>query len=427
MDHNIVKRVIIDMRELIQNVEIVDRDYFFEKNANYILVGVRRSGKSYLMYRRVRKLIESGCEWNQICYVNFEDDRLTGFRAEEFDDILETAHEFTDQKIYYFFDEIQNVEGWERFARRLADHKEQVYITGSNASMLSSEMEGRLGGRYISMMIMPFSLSEVLDYRKVLHGEQDLLSTAGNGRIRGMAEEYMLHGGLPETLDYSIKRTYIQNVYDKVLLGDIIARNRLNNPKAMQLLMKKIAETVTQEVSYNKLAGAVKACGLKFSTDAAIRYTGYAEDAYLLFRTRNYASKFAEKESRPRFYYVDNGFLSLFLVNKDAALLANAVADRLYRLYGDDVYYFRSAAQGIDIDFYLPSENTAIQVTYSLNDDSYKREIDSLIKLRKHQDSRNARLMIVTYEQEDHINVEDTDIDVIPLYKFLLMNNIQKI
>jgi hypothetical protein len=180
-------------------------------------------------------------------------------------------------------------------------------------------------------------------------------------------------------------------------------------------------------VSYNKLAGAVKACGLKFSTDAAIRYTGYAEDAYLLFRTRNYASKFAEKESRPRFYYVDNGFLSLFLVNKDAALLENAVADRLYRLYGDDVYYFRSAAQGIDIDFYLPSENTAIQVTYSLNDDSYKRETDSLIKLRKHQDSRNARLMIVTYEQEDHINVEDTDIDVIPLYKFLLMNNIQKI
>ena len=81
----------------------------------------------------------------------------------------------------------------------------------------------------------------------------------------------------------------------------------------------------------------------------------------------------------------------------------------------------------IDIDFYLPSENTAIQVTYSLNDDSYKRETDSLIKLRKHQDSRNARLMIVTYEQEDHINVEDTDIDVIPLYKFLLMNNIQKI
>lgn len=427
MDHNIVKRVIIDMRELIQNVEIVDRDYFFEKNANYILVGVRRSGKSYLMYRRVRELIESGCEWNQICYVNFEDDRLTGIRAEEFDDILETAHEFTDQKIYYFFDEIQNVEGWERFARRLADHKEQVYITGSNASMLSSEMEGRLGGRYISMMIMPFSLSEVLDYRKVLHGEQDLLSTAGNGRIRGMAEEYMLHGGLPETLDYSIKRTYIQNVYDKVLLGDIIARNRLNNPKAMQLLMKKIAETVTREVSYNKLAGAVKACGLKFSTDAAIRYTGYAEDAYLLFGTRNYASKFAEKESRPRFYYVDNGFLYLFLVNKDAALLENAVADRLHRLYGDYVYYFRSAAQGIDIDFYIPSENTAIQVTYSLNDDSYKRETDSLIKLRKHQDSRNARLMIVTYEQEDHINVEDTDIDVIPLYKFLLMNNIQKI
>lgn len=420
MEHNILKRVIQEMREVIQQAEIIDRDYFFEDRANYILVGVRRCGKSTMMYRRVRQLIESGCSWNQICYVNFEDDRLTGFSSSDFDDILETAHEFTDQKVYYFFDEIQNIDGWERFARRLADHKERVYITGSNARMLSSEMEKRLGGRYIPVMIMPFSLEETLDYRHIKHDETTLYTTSGIGQIRGAADEYLHSGGLPEAIDYRIKRPYIQNVYDKVLLGDIIARNGIKNAETMRLLMKKIAETVTQEVSYNKLAGAVKACGHKFSTDAAIRYAGYAEEAYLIFRTKNYTYKFADQESRPRFYYIDNGFLSLFLINKDSALLENAVADKLHRDHGDEVYYFKSSTTGIDIDFYIPSENTAIQAAYDLNDDSYDRETSSLVKFRHHQESHDVRCIIVTYEHEGRLQIDGTDIEVIPLYKFLM-------
>lgn len=419
MKHSIIKRVILDMHQVIKDAQIIDRDYSFEEKANYILVGVRRSGKSTLLYKKVRDIIESGAGWDQICYVNFEDDRLMEFTNKDFDDVIESAREFTDKKIYYFFDEIQNVDGWERFARRLADHHERVYITGSNAKMLSSEMEARLGGRYIPVMIMPFSLSETLDYRHVDHDQAAFLTTNVAGRIRGITNEYLHTGGLPESLDFTIKRPYIQNVYDKVLLGDIIARNRLNNPDAMRLLMKKIAETVMQEVSFNKLAGSVKASGIRFSTDAAIVYTRYAEEAYLIFRNSNYVAKFAEKESTPRFYFIDNGFLSLFLIDKDTALLENVVADRLHRLYEDHVYYFKSSATGVDIDFYLPEEHWAIQVTYALNEGSCEREIKSLVKFAKHSDFSN-RYTIVTYEDEDQLETDGISIDVVPLYKFLL-------
>lgn len=255
MRHDIIKRVILDMRQVIQDTDITDREYRFDEKANYILVGVRRSGKSTLLYKLARDLVKMGADWDQICYVNFEDDRLMEFTNKDFDDIIESAHEFTDKKIYYFFDEIQNIDGWERFARRLADHKERVYITGSNARMLSSEMEARLGGRYISKMIMPFSLAEALDYRHIPHDSEALLTTSLTGQIRGASNEYFYAGGLPESLDFKNKRDYIQNVYDKVLLGDIISRNKLKNPEAMRLLMKKLPKLLCMKCPLISLQG----------------------------------------------------------------------------------------------------------------------------------------------------------------------------
>jgi len=423
MKHEIIKKVILDQRQVIQDAEIIERDYRFESEANYILVGVRRSGKSTLLYKKAKELVSQGVDWDQICYVNFEDDRLMEFQVTDFDDLLESAHEFTEKKIYYFFDEIQNIDHWEHFARRLADYKERVYITGSNAKMLSREMEARLGGRYLSKTIMPFSFGEVLDYKRIPHDSKALLMTSSSGQIQGACKEYLHTGGLPESLSFKNKREYLQNIYDKVLLGDVIARNKVKNPMGMKLLMKKIAETVMHEVSFTKLAGAVKATGVPFSTDAAILYAGYAEESYLLFRLSNYVAKFSEKENTPRYYFTDNGFLSLFLIDKDAALLENAVADQLHRFYGDEVYYFKSKTTGIDIDFYLPEKKLAIQVAYSLNPDSYNREIKSLVKFAK-SSRESIKYYIVTYEEEKRIETEGVTIEVVPLYKFLLLEEL---
>lgn len=419
MDHEIIKRVAVDMQDVIQNAVITDRDYTFEENVNYILVGVRRAGKSTLLYKRVRELVARGVQWEQIFYINFEDDRLMEFTRKDFDDLIESANEFSDQKLYYFFDEIQNVDGWEKFARRMADHHEYVCITGSNAKMLGSEMAAKLGGRYITMMIMPFSLKEILRHDGIAYGTRDLLSTVNTGRVRSRMEEYLNSGGLPETLNFKTKRIYIQNVYDKVLLGDIIARNKVMNPMALRLLIKKIAETVMHEISYNKLAGNVKATGVSCSTDAIIRYVSYAEDACLLFRTTNYVAKFSEKEGTPRFYFIDNGFLSLFLIDKPTALLENAVAVYLHRQYQDRVYYYKSSTTGIDLDFFLPDTGTAIQVSYALDNYSREREIRTLVRFAQRTQSVR-RCIIVTHEEEDQIEQNQVMIEVMPLYKFLL-------
>jgi predicted AAA+ superfamily ATPase len=419
MNHSVLKQVILDQNELIKNIEIVNRDYHFEKNANYILVGLRRSGKSTLLYKMVRDLISDGCDWSQMIYINFEDDRLLGFKSDDFNDIVETSHELAGNKeIYYFFDEIQNVDGWEHFARRLADQKKHVQITGSNAKMLSSEMASTLGGRYIPRMIMPFSFSEILDYKNIKHDEAALLTTSKSAKIRKACQEYIADGGLPESLSLVNKREYIKSVYDKVLLGDIVEREQIKNKMALRLMVKKIAETVKNEVSYNTLAGNVKAVGVKTSTDSMIDYSSYAENAYLIFRTRNYVSKFADKEGTPRFYFSDNGVLSLFLIDKNSTLLENTVAVYLWRKFGEGLYYYKSSQTGVDIDFYVPEENTAIQVAYSLAE-AEEREVKSLLAFAEKTKIDN-RLIIVTFEEERVIEKDGYTIEVIPIHKFLL-------
>lgn len=419
MNHNILKQVIFEQIEIIQDAEIIERDYVFEKDMNYILVGLRRAGKSTLLYKIARDIVENGCDWSQIIYVNFEDDRLLGFSKDDFNDIIETAYELTDAKeIYYFFDEIQIIEGWEHFARRMADQKKHVYITGSNAKMLSSEMEKVLGGRYLSKMIMPFSFEESLDYKKMDHDEKALLTTSKMAKVRRECQEYIKSGGFPEAQRLNSKREYIKSVYEKVLLGDIIEREKVNNKMALRLMIKKIAETVMHEISFNTLAGNVKATGTKTSTDSMIEYSYYAENAYLLFRNKNYVSKFAEKESTPRFYFYDNGILSLFLVDKPSVLLENVVAVYLKRRYGEEVYYFKSTQTGVDIDFFLPEENCAVQVAYSL-EASEDRETKSLISFAEKTEGKK-RLYIVTNEEERTITKDGLTIEVVPIHKFLL-------
>jgi predicted AAA+ superfamily ATPase len=419
MNHDVLKEVILDQLEIIKTAEIIDRNYFFEKNVNYILVGLRRAGKSTLLYKIAKELVANGCDWSQIIYINFEDDRLLGFSVSDFNDIIETAHELTDEKeIYYFFDEIQLVDGWEHFARRMADQKKRVYITGSNAKMLSSEMAKTLGGRYLPKMIMPFSFTEALDYKNISHDDNAMHTTSKVAKVRKACQEYIATGGLPEVQLLTNKREYIKTVYEKVLLGDIIEREEVKNKLALRLMVKKIAETVMSEISFNTLAGNVKATGNKTSTDSMIEYSSYAENAYLIFRTSNYVSKFADKEGTPRFYFYDNGLLSLFLVDKKSALLENTVAVYLKRKYEDEVYYFKSSQTGIDIDFYLPEQKTAIQVAYKLGD-AEERETRSLFHLAE-KSKDIEKLIIVTNEEERIIEKNGIEIEVIPIHKFLL-------
>ena len=418
MNHDTIKSVIFDQHETIRNVNLVSRNYRFEYALNYILVGLRRAGKTMILYSVVRDLIEKGVDWDQIIFVNFEDERLAEFKLSDFNDIVLVKNELTDKKGYYFFDEIQNIDGWEQFARRLADQKEFVYITGSNAKMLSSQMSEKLGGRYIPQYISTYSFSEFLDSKAIPYDEKSLLSSSGKGKIINAFQEYLTFGGFPETTDIISKRMYVSNIYQKIILGDVMSRNGIRNENALRLVVKKIAESVRNEISYSKLHNIVKSVGSSVSKDSLIDYIGHIKDAYLIFDVKNYYASFVEKESNPKYYFNDNGLLNLFLIDKQTSLLENIVGLYLHNKYDNDLYYLKSRETGIDIDFFVPEENMAVQVAYSIEGEARQREVNNLLKFSKK--NTGSRLVIVTYNEEEKIETDNDTIQVIPAYKFIL-------
>ena len=415
MNHEAIKKVIFDQHQVIKDAVIVDRDIVLEKNVNYVLVGLRRAGKTTLLYKRVQDLIKEGVEWNQIVYVNFEDERLLGFNVGDFDDILLVAEELTNKKHYFYFDEIQNVDEWEKFAIRISNQGYKVDITGSNAKMLSKEVEAKLGGRYISKEILPYSFEEYLRANSI---KKEAYSIKDLAKINGLLNNYFVNGGFPESIVFKNKREYISSVYQKVLYNDIIVHNDVRNENGMKLMIKKIAESVKQDLSYTKIQNIITGIGYKISKDIIIDYCGYCKDAFLLFTIANYYASFLDKNSNPKYYFMDNGILNLFLDNKRSSLLENIVALHLYRSHKESLYYLKG--NKVDIDLYLSDTNTAIQIAYSLNDnDVFNREVNNLIEFAKGSE-RNSKLLIVTFEEEQTINVDGKTIEVVPLKKYLL-------
>lgn len=185
--------------------------------------------------------------------------------------------------LHAFFDEIQNIDSWEKFCRRMDDSGRHVFITGSNAKMLSREMEAVLGGRYMSTLVFPYSFPEYLDALHLAHGDEAMLTTKGTARILAAFDNYLHFGAFPGNIDTLDKREYVSSVYGKVLEGDVISRHKIRNPVSLRLMVKKLAETVKDTVSYNRLAASLKSIGLGINVQTVIDYYSYLEEAYLVF------------------------------------------------------------------------------------------------------------------------------------------------
>jgi uncharacterized protein len=421
MNHETLKSIIYDQHEVIRNARIVPRRYSFDPQANYVVTGLRRAGKSTLLYKIARELVESGAQWDQIIYVNFEDERLADLRTSDLNDILAVQSELSTLRGYFFFDEIQNIKGWEKFARRMADSGERVWITGSNASMLSSQIATTLGGRYLVKHVTPYRFDEYLDAANIPHDAESFYQTKARGTITGAFDAFYQNGGFPESLRYASAREYVESVYQKVLLGDIAARNGVRNPDTLRVLMKKVAEAVCNETSASALHGTLSAIGYSISKGTLMDYLAMARESYLLFDVKNAVAKFVEREGNPKRYFSDNGLLNLFLINKEPALLENEIAVAMHDAFGEDLHYLKSSKNGIDVDFYVPEEGLAVQVAYSLSDSAKPREIGNLVKLAN-IDETVKRLLIVTKEDEGEIEQDDVRIEVKPAWKFLLQD-----
>ena len=418
---NTLKQILLDNQKDVEQYTVFPRQYDIDSFPLQVFVGVRRSGKSFLLFQKMRQMLEIGRTWADMLYLDFEDTRLDGFTASDFNLILECHQEMYGKRPMLFFDEMQNIEGWQKFARNLADKKYNVFITGSNAKMLSREIMASLGGRFLPVEVYPFSFREYLSYKQIPFDELSLTATESKGRFMSEYREYLIWGGLPESINLPVKRSYLSSVYQKIYLGDIIQRNGVSNPKLLQLMLKKMAESVMQPISYNRIAKILSSVSGNISVPTVSNYVDFSEDAWLLLRLRNIASAFTEKESVCKYYFIDNGLLSIQLMDCETLLLENMVALSLFRKYGHDkdnerVFFYNA---NIEVDFYVPDDKLAVQVAYSIADpDTLRRESGALGKLpRIHPCRRRA---IVTYDEEGTLEDEYGTIEIIPAWKWLL-------
>ncbi|MCX6325388.1 MAG: ATP-binding protein [Bacteroidia bacterium] len=414
MDKEIAKLLIAEYQQKAVEVSFQKRQYIIDDKLNYVFVGLRRVGKSYLMFQQIRYLLDAGHSKDEILYFNFEDDRIPSLGTEDLDRIKICYEEMFDCKPIFFLDEIQTVDRWEKFARRLADQGYRVYVTGSNAKMLSSEIATTLGGRYIIQNVYPYSFQEYLTSLGIDITDRNF-TYRYHAEIGKAYENYFRFGGLPEMIQITDKRAWLSSLYQKIFFGDLTTRYQVRNVFALRVLIRKLAESVKQPTSFNRLGNVVSSSGKKISTDTVIDYLSYLKESWFIFPVENICAKLAEKEANKKYYFIDNGILNLFLVDPLTSLLENQVAIQLRRLYGDDIYFY---SHGIEVDFYIPELQLALQVCYSLQGvESLKREINALLKMSKRIDVK--RWIIITKDEEDNISEQGINIEVIPAWKWL--------
>lgn len=421
MDKQILKQILRDNQQEVERYVVEPRDINLDDFPCRVLVGVRRAGKSYMLYHVIQQLLAQGHKWDEMLYLSFEDERLENFDTDDFNRLLECHQEMYGKRPMLFLDEIQNIDCWHKFARRMADSQYTIFITGSNAKMLSGEINTTLGGRFLIAEVYPYSFKEYLAVHQVPTAELDTLSTEGRAKVIRCFDEYLHDGGLPAAALLPAKRNYLSSVYQKIYMGDIIARNKITNVSGIRVLVRKMAESVCRPISYNRINNLLSSVGGKLSLATTIKYVEYCEDAWLLLRLRNYSSALADKETNCKYYFIDTGILGLFLIDKDAMQLENLVALQLFRIYGHDpenerVFFYNDS---YEVDFYVPEAELAIQVSYSVRDeDTRKRETEALQKLPRRLPC--SRRIILTYDEEDTITDQYGIIEVIPTWKWLL-------
>ena len=415
MDIELFRTIISENQEYIGSIPLVERPLTLEEHGNYVFVGVRQAGKSYLLFQRMQQIMETGTDVEDIVYVNFDDERLKEMTAMDFDLILQAYHSMYEGTPVFFFDEIQNVDGWANFARRLANRKYQVYVTGSNAKMLSRDIETVLGGRYLDIKVFPYSFEEYLKANGVVWSKGWQYGRKAN-ELQRHFRTYFEWGGFPELVNFREKRIWLNSLYNRIFFNDLVVRHKIKNEDALRLCVRRLAESVMQPCSLNRLCNLVKSTGASCSPSTVMEYVRYLQESCLLISLDNYASKFVEKETIKKHYFVDNGLMHLFVNNPDTLLLENLCAITLYKKYGSGLYYFN---KGIEVDFFVPEEGLGIQASYRMSDEAtLEREMKALAALHSFKPLRQA--IIITYEDEGTMEYNGLEIELKPVWKWVL-------
>jgi len=418
----LIKEIILENQHM-QIPVMVDRKPEVPLDLSVIvsLVGPRRSGKSWLLYRAMLQLEERGVSRKQILFINFEDERLM-LQTQDLDLIIQAYNELYPEigmeEVYLFFDEIQNVPGWEQFIRRVYDTRSRrLFITGSNARLLSKEIATALRGRSVTINVLPFSFEE---YLRTLGIEPSHRTQKHRSTLIHYTEQFMHHGGFPETIgmpnDYRIR--LLQEYFNVMMFRDIVERYQVTNIDALRFFIRKIFAGVTKPFSVNKAYNDLKSMGYKISNKYLYDYLKYCNDVYLCQTVSKYDhSEIKQAKSEQKVYTIDSGLLAAveFSISKNhGKLFENMVYMELLK-QGKLTYYFKGR---YECDFMVGHSGgmQAMQATWSLNEDTTReRELRGLKEACDYLGTSHG--VIITPDIREKLHYQGIDVEVIPFYE----------
>ncbi|MFH0805277.1 MAG: ATP-binding protein [Patescibacteria group bacterium] len=422
MDKLLLKEVILEQRDFIDRAEqgierevLLNLKKYFKLPHTLVVSGIRRVGKSTLLVQLMRNFYK-----DTSYYFNFEDERLLNFESNDFNALYELMIELFDEKKVFFFDEIQNVKGWENFVRRMQDRKFKFFITGSNASLLSKELGTKLTGRYLSQKLYPFSFKEFLSFKNYKFQPNNLYKTVERGKLKKFFNVYLKEGGMPEYLQYQNKEV-LKNVYEDILYRDIAVRYDIKETKSLRELALYFLTNLGGLFSYNKLK---KNLSLG-SVNTVKSYTEHLKNSFLIFTINLFSYSLKQQAVAPKkVYCLDNGLANAvsFRFSRDRGkFLENLVFIELKRR-NEDIYYYKTK-NNLEVDFLLKKARKVkqlIQVSQNLKENKTKeREINGLITALKELKLKQG--LILTEDEEEVITLKGIKIIVQPIYKWLLM------
>lgn len=388
----------------------------FQGSSVFVIKGLRRSGKSTLLQQISRTRSPE-----DHLYFNFDDERITGFTADDFQDLIEVSIELFGKKNHLYFDEIQNVPGWEVFINRMLREGHCTYITGSNAHLLSSELGTYLTGRHTDIELYPFSFKEYLKAKHMDIPTEDFYSTDEKALFLRAFKEYIAYGGMPEVVVYK-NESILSQVVNDIIHRDIVTRHNIRKPAELKNVIRFLIANTANAITYRSIQNNFR---IK-SANTIQKYIDYAEETYLLFSVHRYEPKIKQFDKNPKkIYCIDPGIVAhnIPLVENQGAILETIVAIHLKRL-GTPFYYFSESRTNAECDFIVPAQRHAIQVCYQLHINNREREIKGLIQALNLLNTNQGYLL--TLDQEEQIVQDGKTIVVKPAWQWLLNNEPKK-
>lgn len=377
----------------------------------YVVSGIRRCGKSTLL-RQIAAKYYSG---NNFFFLNFEDERLFNYNVSEFNQILELQIELFGNYNTFIIDEIQNVNAFELFLRRLSDSGYKFIVSGSNSELLSGELATKLTGRHIETVLQPFNFREYLRFNKIELDKVDIYLTEKRANISRLFEKYFQEGGMPEYLSYKTDEIVIR-MYEDILIKDIAVRNAINNIVQLRELSRYLITNFGRRFSFNSLQ---KAIGLG-SVNTVINYCSFLEQSYLIKSITMFDHSVKKQHRNDKKAYVADHTIirnvSTQLTKDSGRILENIAANSL--LSEHSLYYYSGKKE---CDFVAIDKNNNIklfQVCADLNQDNSNREISGILEGMNYFQLTEGN--ILTTSQEDKIEIDGKTINVIPLWKWLI-------